>query len=1018
MEAVDFWPKKENCLTVFETEAESLPDEVLLSVHEPMLIEHKLFGQNNGDRKTEQDLLTHLLKIERPIPIIGSSGVGKSHLIRWLDAQLKIDDNFSNYHVKRIPKNSGLRNVMQILLDGLTGGEYEELRSSIKKIGDKLSTEEVAEYLIVAIKHGLDLMLDKSIQRANAIRQSGDTTGHEIEKKEIRINQSHLQDSAANLQALILDPTFQEQLVAKSSNGRVYQIAQRLTGNATIDDIAKDSYSFGEDDINFDAVIGELNKKARDYIRNVQLNTNKEKQSEVISLLNKVVSDAARKTFQNFFKIDHQQFIDLFTDLRRQLKVENKTLVLLIEDMAAISAIEDDLIDGLIQERVYAGEEKDLCAVHSAIAVTEGYPGYLNRRDTLATRAQGEWLLLDKDKDYKTTLQRIINLCGKYIDTARKDKADLKLAFKQRPYVRKVWGGADHEDMSAIAESGVTKDNIPLFPLNAKAIETLAVDYCSVHGDLHFKPRVVIQKILQPIILEGYDDFKSNKFPERNYGAKSAQSSLLEELRRELGSQDKRIDNLISVWGRGVSSLKELSNLLPSAYLEILSLHELAELLSKVRGGRVISQPTEPDKVITPSVSEQKETKDTDYVTSISKSVDEAFDKKNIDQKEANVIRNFLYEELIKASLNVTFFGASKLPDLKRGNRFRIFIPFNANNEPSTLIDFASKNDFESNPQYYKTLITSVLRMKYLNGVNYEKKYEDLCVLHNFLSEWIPVNTQKLIKDHRKNCEKEVTTFASNIFVIFPRIGEMSSRDRMASLVTNTKNVNELKPIITNGEYGNLFRDAVSTWQENQSWLDYFGPGRTVNGLKAIEGDLIERIRFRPQPNKKLISEITNIAKDYLNQYQNCHEEYKDLSSSEEFKIFLEALLHLANELGSEGQFTGLPETALTLRKLQNRVDKILKDHSVYWKSVKSLTKLTCSGEDILYLSDIDKSLLNDVEEVTLTWLSMEKYIKRRIDAENKESNSDARIDLSKKIDDLLHEYVELLSPDAFSDEV
>ena len=79
---------------------------------------------------------------------------------------------------------------------------------------------------------------------------------------------------------------------------------------------------------------------------------------------------------------------------------------------------------------------------------------------------------------------------------------------------------------------------------------------------------------------------------------------------------------------------------------------------------------------------------------------------------------------------------------------------------------------------------------------------------------------------------------------------------------------------------------------------------------------------------------------------------------------------------------------------------------------------MTCSGEDILYLSDIDKSLLNDVEEVTLTWLSMEKYIKRRIDVENKESNSDTRIDLSKKIDDLLHEYVEVLSPDAFSDEV
>ena len=83
-----FWPSEQFIAQCIRTEAEELPEHVLLAVHEPMHLSR--IGSDTTAIKTEQDLLADFLKTERPIPIIGRSGVGKSHLIRWINAQLKL----------------------------------------------------------------------------------------------------------------------------------------------------------------------------------------------------------------------------------------------------------------------------------------------------------------------------------------------------------------------------------------------------------------------------------------------------------------------------------------------------------------------------------------------------------------------------------------------------------------------------------------------------------------------------------------------------------------------------------------------------------------------------------------------------------------------------------------------------------------------------------------------------------------------------------------------------------------
>ena len=146
------------------------------------------------------------------------------------------------------------------------------------------------------------------------------------------------------LPVLLNDPFF-NRLLKKPDRGCVYQIAKRLTGQSDAAEVARNEYRIREDDLNFDLNLTDLSLDARNYVRQASLNTSEARRTEVTALLNEIINYACRETFYHFFHFNSESFQDLFRDIRRHLHIEGKTLVLLVEDMAAISAIEDVLID-------------------------------------------------------------------------------------------------------------------------------------------------------------------------------------------------------------------------------------------------------------------------------------------------------------------------------------------------------------------------------------------------------------------------------------------------------------------------------------------------------------------------------------------------------------------------------------------------------------------------------------------------------------------------------------------------
>ena len=105
-------------MACIKTDAEGADKAVLLAVHQPMQFERRVIGGHREKVETcgEGELLVWFLADEpdgrRIVPIVGSSGIGKSHVIRWLDAQIRRQPGNDGRVILRIPKGMSLKGVL------------------------------------------------------------------------------------------------------------------------------------------------------------------------------------------------------------------------------------------------------------------------------------------------------------------------------------------------------------------------------------------------------------------------------------------------------------------------------------------------------------------------------------------------------------------------------------------------------------------------------------------------------------------------------------------------------------------------------------------------------------------------------------------------------------------------------------------------------------------------------------------------------------------------------------------
>src|SRR5690606_7767589 len=104
----------------------------------------------------------------------------------------------------------------------------------------------------------------------------------------------------------------------------IYQFASRLTQGATDQELSRNDYQIAAEDLDFSFNLDDLSQSARQYVSRAQLNTNREAQATAAGVLNAVLGESTRTAFRHLFSFNGGSFLDLFKDIRRTLKRQDR----------------------------------------------------------------------------------------------------------------------------------------------------------------------------------------------------------------------------------------------------------------------------------------------------------------------------------------------------------------------------------------------------------------------------------------------------------------------------------------------------------------------------------------------------------------------------------------------------------------------------------------------------------------------------------------------------------------------
>lgn len=541
------WPTGQDALVVADVAAQS--EAVLLAVHQPPALlqmpvplpGRRREAEAEASEATQDTLLEQLLAtetLERTliIPIVGVPGTGKSHLIKWLKAAIPERKDLVVRHIPR--EGTSLPEVVQILLEGLHGGRFDELREHmVSARSDITSLEQAATRLSLRIAELVQFGFPSGWRRAAKVDEA------------LRASLCH----PDVLPALLTDPTTRAHLTR--AGGPIHRLATDIVEGyrrpAEDDD---EELGFRPEDLTFtNASLRGAGQKARRAVLNLKM-------PGATEAAVRVLSDALDLASADVIGLGSVSLTDVFSDLRSELLRQKKELVLLFEDMAIARGLQLDLVDALTTPAVRDGEQR-LCTLRAALAIT---PTYWDEQapETLATRINswgGKMFSLDVPTSDSDDVAR--NLIGRYLNAAR--LGITKVEQRTTSVAAAIPNACDNCPFDRRDEChsifGATAAGHGLFPLTSGAASTAA----RLANRETFRPRMVLSGVVGPVISErsrlDTGEFPSPEGDLRNLIEGAIQRRAIQELSLEqiealeqadLSAADRtRAETILRAWG-------------------------------------------------------------------------------------------------------------------------------------------------------------------------------------------------------------------------------------------------------------------------------------------------------------------------------------------------------------------------------------------------------------------------------------------------------------------------------------
>ena len=511
---------------VMGVEATQTEDSIFLATHHPIaMYRQELIEAPSQVRYSEQQFLKDFLGEQdfAFVPVLGSSGTGKSHLIRWLAANI---ESTQKRRVLLIPKiGTNLKDIISLILEGMAGATFDEYRQRLNRATSTLTEAQAREQTLN--------------QLAAAVGPNG-----RGDRTKLSEEQDYLVDV---IDSFLYDPFFREHWL--KDGGIVHQLVIHILGHRDTVEIVEERRQFSLEDLPLNVLdLQKAGEQAQEFYS--LLIGNEDIQKATVDWLNRHLDEAIARVLS----LGREDLQRLMREVRETLAEEGVELVLLIEDFAKFQGIDREVLEAVLARPQQPGG-KSLCAIRTALACTTGYFDGL-RLDTVKQRITfsvnldvgtvGKQQSLVNYADIKQFVARYLNavrLEDKIIQDWAKsrndedsDKADLSSACSE----------CEHK-LACHAGFGET-DGFGLYPFTPEALEQMLA---RVNPET-FKPRFLIKDVLKWTLENSISDLQHGDFPAislREHFGKIRLSAMVQADIKAKDSQNyDRRQTLLDLW--------------------------------------------------------------------------------------------------------------------------------------------------------------------------------------------------------------------------------------------------------------------------------------------------------------------------------------------------------------------------------------------------------------------------------------------------------------------------------------
>lgn len=457
------------------------------AVHHPLKLQQRPLGTRSGGRWVEESEIVRVLEGPlRPdgyllVPVVGKSGTGKSHLVRWVSDRTKGRGNWESRYLAK--NQTSIRRVIEIVIEGLEGPAIEAAHEALlsapaQSESEKVLAERLLNELALITSEGsaanIDVADGRAAQMADKLRRE--------------------------LPDVLHDPVVRKRLTDDDAViPRLVGLAMR--GRSDGDGLDDDAIRVADDDLPLAiAEIGEASQGARKLL--LQMGSNPAIRSASVDLINEALPSAVKRVFVT----DQVDLIEVFRDVRRELQASGKELVLFIEDLTVLHGVEREFLDAIIEPAPSA--DGDLCGLRVLFAVTEGH---FDELDTVRTRCDDAYRLDTAYGPDGIGQQEVMSFLGRYLNACRQDPSKIEDRWATRQSDAWMPNACDACDYQVHCHEtfGRSEEGYGLYPYNPMALDRFVE---SISGE-RFDPREVVRELVNRFLIVAATDLQRGDFP-------------------------------------------------------------------------------------------------------------------------------------------------------------------------------------------------------------------------------------------------------------------------------------------------------------------------------------------------------------------------------------------------------------------------------------------------------------------------------------------------------------------------